>query len=162
MAPSFGVCRMVTPGGYLGRCYGQRKSSEERFVRHLRIVWLIACACSLLGCASQPTYLDQLAAKPMPVGEAQVRSECGWIRSEIARMQSISATAYGQYAMLFQAMARNNIAGLESRAANVGCAAAFSSQPLPTNTVSPIQQCVATCKANTSRTPEQCFDSCNH
>lgn len=130
-------------------------------VTHLRIVGLIACVCSLLGCASQPTYLDQLAAKPMPVGEAQVRSECGWIRSEIARMQSISATASGQYAMVFQAMARNNIAGLESRAANVGCAAAFSNQPLPTSTSNPIQQCVAACKENTSRTAEQCFDSCN-
>ena len=68
----------------------------------------------------------------------------------------------GQYAMVFQAMARNNIAGLESRAANVGCTAAFSSQSLSTNVVSPIQQCVTTCKANTSRTPEQCFDSSNH
>ena len=131
-------------------------------MKHLRIVGLNVFACALLGCASEPTYLDQLSAKPMPTGEAQVRSECGWIRSEIARMQSISATVSGQDAMVFQAMARNNIAGLESRAANVGCIAAFSSQSLPTIVVSPIQQCVATCKANTSRTPEQCFDSCNH
>jgi hypothetical protein len=133
----------------------------------LRKVGLGAVLVSMLaasGCAhgNDQSYVEQLSAMPMPVGEAQVRSECGRIRSEIARMQSISASATGQFALVFQAMARNNIAGLESRAANIGCASAFSSQPVPASSASPIQQCVAACKANTSRTSEQCFDSCNH
>jgi hypothetical protein len=132
--------------------------------RKVGLVAVLASIFAASGCAHvhEESYLEQLAERPLPVGEAQVRSECGWIRSEIARMQSISASASGQFALVFQAMARNNIAGLESRAANVRCASAFSSQPLPASSASPIQQCVAACKANTSRTSEQCFDSCNH
>ncbi len=32
---------------------------------------------------------------------------------------------------------------------------------VPVRTASPIQQCIEACKANTTRTAEQCFDSCN-
>lgn len=32
---------------------------------------------------------------------------------------------------------------------------------VPLRTASPIQQCIEACKANTSRTSEQCFDTCN-
>jgi hypothetical protein len=35
-------------------------------------------------------------------------------------------------------------------------------EPRRTKTRSPIEECMKTCKENTKRTPEQCFDACNH
>ena len=34
--------------------------------------------------------------------------------------------------------------------------------PRKTQTVSSIDACIKACKENTKRTPEQCFDACNH
>ena len=63
---------------------------------------------------------------------------------------------------IYAQQAPRNIASLESRASNINCRAAFSSQP--TSTIikdNSIQQCITACKENTSRTAEMCFDSCN-
>jgi hypothetical protein len=61
-----------------------------------------------------------------------------------------------------EALARDKIAALESRASNLKCGAAFSSTYVIENKQSsPIDDCIKACKENTSRTSEQCFDSCN-
>jgi hypothetical protein len=58
-----------------------------------------------------------------------------------------------------QAKARNNIATLESRAAEVQCTAAFSNAAVssaPVSTKPNFDEC-----KYTDRTKEQCFDTCN-
>lgn len=120
-------------------------------------------AVLLVGCASSPTYEESLASRPMPQNQDSMQAECGWIRSEIARMESVSAASVGsQFALAFQAKARKNVAALEARASNIGCSAAFSSVISPKlESSSPIQQCIDACISNTNRSTEVCFDQCN-
>lgn len=125
----------------------------------------------LVGCAQQPpqpSYEQHLAQIPPPSDEKDRQKKCAYLRSEIARQQNIAmvggAQLQGMYALTIQATARKNIAALEARASDFSCYAAFSNRP-STESVpikSDIEACVETCKANTSRTPEQCFDACNH
>ena len=126
---------------------------------------VILIAALLAGCAQsppQPSYSDHLAQLPVPQTNDERQKACSYIRSEIARMQNIAMVSASQlqpmYAMNIQIGARKNIAALESKAAEFRCTAAFAERQVPTA----IESCVATCKTNTSRTPEQCFDSCNH
>lgn len=116
------------------------------------------------GCASsppQPTYEEQLSRIPAPQNEEQRQRVCTYLRSEIARMQNIAAFGAAQMqpnmALYAQLAARKNIAAIESKASEFKCSAAFAERQAPSG----IEACVATCKANTSRTPEQCFDACN-
>lgn len=123
----------------------------------------------LIGCAQEPTqpprpsYAEQLESIPVPHTQKDRDRECAHLRSEIARMKNIAmagtATLAPMYALNIQIQARNNIAALESKAAQFRCAASFGVQQQPQSN---IESCVETCKANTSRTPEQCFDACNH
>ena len=113
------------------------------------------------GCASQPTYEEQLSRIPAPQSEEQRQRVCTFLRSEIARMQNIAAYGAAQMqsnmALYAQLAARKNIAAIESKASEFKCSAAFAERQAPSG----IEACVATCKANTSRTPDQCFDACN-
>ena len=122
--------------------------------RKLGILIVLISVVLISGCASGPTYQERVAMMPVPQTQEQLAQDCAWIRSEIARMQSLAvASATSQFALAFQAQARNNVASLESRAANIGCHAAFSSQnnqDLPETTS--IQQCINACKENTNRT----------
>jgi hypothetical protein len=89
-----------------------------------------------------------------------------------------------------RALARSKIHLLEMRADDFHCSSVTPDPRLPALTVppwihaappasvpvpvappagatapaaaSPIEACIAACKANTPRTPEQCFDACNH
>ena len=124
-------------------------------------VGITAC---LVGWQSEPqvTYAETLSKIAVPQTDVERQKSCAWIRSEIARMRSISASSTTlmapMFALAMQAQAQSNIAALESRAAEFRCSAAFAERQPPTG----IQACVAACRENTSRTPEQCFDSCNH
>lgn len=118
----------------------------------------------LAGCANsppKPSYEEQLAQLPVPQSEEQRQKVCTYLRSEIARMQNIAAYGATQMqpnmALYAQLAARKNIAAIEAKAAEFRCSAAFAERQAPSG----IEACVATCKANTSRTPEQCFDACN-
>ncbi|KKL58789.1 hypothetical protein LCGC14_2221810 [marine sediment metagenome] len=76
----------------------------------------------IFGCASEPTYIEQLNTRPTPTTAGQLRQECDWINLEIARMQNIAQ--YGattQYALYYQMAARTNIAALRNRSTNIGC-----------------------------------------
>ena len=127
---------------------------------------------SLVGCASnenRQSYASAVLDRPVPTtSEGRIR-ECNWIRSEIARQQSLaqygaSMATSPMMAMAYQAKARNNIAALESRASNVQCQAAFSSvAQSPTqgtkNNLN-FDECFARCQKLTDRTKDQCFDAC--
>ena len=106
-------------------------------------------AVILTGCA-QETPRE-------PIKFANTQDECGYIRSEIARKKYLGEHAQGNMAPVFQQMAIRDVANLETRSANIGCAGAFSGPVATPN----IESCITACKANTGRTPEQCFDSCN-
>ena len=118
----------------------------------------------LVSCAHQPSYVEKLSQRSYPTNQQAIDGECGWIRNEIARMNSVSAMSINsQYALAFQAMGRNNIAALESRAANLKCGAAFSTTHIieKQGSTSSIDECIKACKENTNRTSEECFDDCN-
>jgi hypothetical protein len=121
-----------------------------------------------LGCAtnqSEQSYVDSVLNRPMPANEGQRIQECNWIRSEIARQQGLAG--YGasiatslQMAALYQAVAQRNIAALQSRAANIQCTASFSNAPAVSSKLN-FDQCFSRCQQYTSRTKEECFDTCN-
>ena len=126
----------------------------------------------IAGCATEPTYVESLANRRFPTTPVEVQQECSWIRAEIARQNSLSAASptlasSPTWAVVFQSMAAQNVAALESRAATVGCQAAFTTatstviqQGETETTGQKIQRCIDVCVANTQRTPEQCFDQC--
>lgn len=130
----------------------------------------------ITGCAARhprPSYAEQVAQIPAPTNKADWQHKCAYLRAEIAKQQNIAmlgaAEFQGIYAYLLAADARNNIAALESRASDFNCTAAFSNQPAPVQSSastevvkSKIESCIDACKANTSRTSDECFDACNH
>lgn len=132
----------------------------------------IFLALALSACATQrqePSYAQQVLGRPLPANENDRMRECAWIRSEIARQQGlagygVSLASTPQQAVLYRAIAQQNIAALESRAANVRCYAAFSNAPAPTleraGSVD-FDQCFARCQKYTDRSKDQCFDACN-
>src|SRR5262245_14011551 len=82
----------------------------------------------------KPTVMLSLADHQPSTDEAR-QKECNWIRSEIARHQNIVTTASvlgGSPIQVtaIQVVARDNIAALQSRAANIQCSAAFSNNPV--------------------------------
>jgi hypothetical protein len=113
---------------------------------------------------SGENYASALLSRPMPATDQERAAECNWIRSEMARQQSLAGVGTSiattpLMAAAYQAAARQNIAALESRAANVQCTAAFNSaQPQSGQS---FNQCFSRCQQLTSRTKEQCFDACN-
>jgi len=137
----------------------------------MRVVSIVLGAMSALiiaGCAQKPSqqsesYIDMVYALPAPETQEQRDRACSYLRSEIARMESIAmagnSTLPRMYAINIQVQSRRNIAALEATAAEFRCRAAFGSGTQEPQ--SKIESCVASCKENTSRTPEQCFDACN-
>jgi hypothetical protein len=130
---------------------------------------VIAFIAILAACAHQSSYAEQVADRPMPQTEQERQEECGFLRSEIARQETLGQVG-GTMAttplmtVAVQAKARNNIATLESRAAEVQCTAAFSNVPVssaPVSTKPNFDECFSHCRKYTDRTKEQCFDTCN-
>jgi len=129
---------------------------------------LAIAVVALLGCATNQntqSYADSVLNRPMPANDDQRIQECNWIRSEIARQQGLAG--YGasiatspQMAALYQAAAQRNVAALHSRAANIQCTAAFSNAPAVSSKLN-FDQCFSQCQQYTSRTKEECFDTCN-
>lgn len=127
----------------------------------LSTIFTVAILAGCVNSPPNPSYEEQLAKFPAPQNEEQRQKACTYLRSEIARMQNIASYGAAQMqpnmALYAQLGARNNIAAIEAKAAEFRCSAAFAERVAPSG----IEACVATCKANTSRTPEQCFDACN-
>jgi hypothetical protein len=151
--------------------------------RLLAVTVLLWC-CSGSALAGEESYAERLARRPLPTDEAGRRAECAWIRQEDARLQNLlvafdmqtSSVQPGPYnfTSIYRAQlqmgVRDASAALASRASDVGCTAAFSSAPqaqptpaagaaVPGGAMS-FDDCFQKCKQYTSRTNEQCFDSC--
>jgi len=132
----------------------------------------ILLAVVLAGCATEqqgPSYQEQLNSRPAPRNDEERQQECSYIRSEIARQNGLAGygatiAASPAQASLYRALAQQNIAALESRAANMNCRAAFSpgiTEPREMQAAPKIRECISACKENTQRTSSECFDACN-
>ena len=121
---------------------------SKRSARH--IVGIILIAAALSACAdqnNQQSYAEALQSRPMPDSVESRQQECGWIRGEMARQRSLAQVGGAMatspmMAMAYQAAAGKNLAALETRAANIGCNAAFSSTPQQADS---FDQCFARC-----------------
>ena len=134
-------------------------------------IYILIAGILLVGCANdqqnRPSYYEQVMNRPLPTTQEDQDRECAYLRNEIARQQNIASQGMAMatspmMALAFQSTARNNISALNSRASQVQCNDAFSSQTIiekPQKGYS--EECFNACKKNTSRTNEQCFDACN-
>jgi hypothetical protein len=133
--------------------------------------WLLASIAILAGCAAQRTspYPDVASAlsAPLPQNDQELTRQCDYLRQEIAQQRTIESTAAttlpGTTILSIQEEASQNIAALMAKSAKLGCDAVFNAKSEPTATQeygAHIDTCMAKCKQYTSRTPEQCFDSC--
>jgi hypothetical protein len=95
--------------------------------------WLVLLSTVLPGCAQlQSSYEDRLAQIAPPADDSDRQRKCDWIRSEMARERSIApptSSRTGMYADAGQIQSRHNIAALQSRAGDFGCAASSGNRP---------------------------------
>lgn len=151
-----------------------RQEDRGRMLSRAGVFALSALALSAVsGCQHDqgPSYAESLASRPDPTTPDARRAECDWIRSEISRQENLRQMAGSMgmapiMVLASQTAAQNNVAALESRAADVQCNAAFSKAPEPAQSPIPparqtFNQCFASCQQLTDRTKDQCFDSCN-
>jgi len=136
-------------------------------------LFLVAGAI-LTGCASEPPQQrPALTSRPIPSTLEGRQRECEQIRYDLADVESrasVASQAITNPSMRLYAIAelRQQRAELESRAAQLSCAAAFSSvvrepstrPPQPPPSRLSFDECFARCKDLTERTNEQCFDTC--
>ncbi len=54
-----------------------------------RLIFVAVLCLLATGCASQPSFQEQLAARPIPQTHEQIISECASIRTEIVNQQAI-------------------------------------------------------------------------
>lgn len=121
----------------------------------------VLIALLVTGCAHQTSYRDQIAAMPIPADDDGRNRTCSWLRQEIARQESLSAASQpSQYSVMFQAMARSNIAALEQKASEVPCNAAFGAVRTNPHIEPTIDQCVADCQRITGQDLPACFSTC--
>jgi len=131
----------------------------------------LAVGVLLVACATEPAppqhtegpgYWDLPSSHRMPTSEEERRIECGRIRQEVARLQSAVDAAetflHPEEAAVVRVQVRRSLADLQTRAADVGCGAAYSQSP-PAKGMS-FDDCFKKCKQYTSRTDAECFDSC--
>ena len=119
-------------------------------------------AVAIAGCSSTPpripTEYDVVLARPKPTTPEAQRQECAWIETSLDRQKSLAnyvtaTSTYPAVALAYQDTTQRNMAVLNSRAQAISCQMAGGAQSF--------DQCFARCTQYTSRTKEQCFDSCN-
>ena len=136
-----------------------------------RKAWLLIAIAILAGCAAQQPspYPDaaSLLNAPLPRDQRELARQCLYLRQEIAIQKTKASTAAttqpGTTILIIQNDAERNIAALTQRSNNLGCDNIIDAQSGPTPVEDKgnyIDMCMAKCKQYTSRTPEQCFDSC--
>ena len=134
-------------------------------------VWLLGTAAFLAGCAAQQAgpYRDvsSLLNAPPPQTFEELTQQCTYLRQEIAQQRTIASTDAvvlpGTTILSIQEKASGNIDALTTRSLSIGCNKVFNSQDKPAakqENGNYIDLCMAKCRQYTSRTPEECFDSC--
>jgi hypothetical protein len=129
-----------------------------------RILAALALA-GFVSCASARTYAERIEGIPYPADEADWKKKCRWLHWEAARQQNIASsgvTQPGTFSFETQAIARNNVATLDSRMNAFHCNAGYTSPTQPPSAKSAVESCVEACKAKSPRKPERCLDACSH
>jgi hypothetical protein len=121
-----------------------------------------ALSCFLLalcGCASkqEPSEYDMVLKRAKPATQEALRDECAWIDTSIERQRSLAryvaqTSSYPATALAHQDAAQRNMAVLQSRAQQIGCAAGSGNS---------FDACFTRCRERTQRSSDQCFDACN-
>jgi len=128
---------------------------------------LVACSARQPRLSYASDYANAVATRSMPAGDDQRVQECNWLRNELTRQQGLAVAGFTRgtslhASALSRAETHENIAALESRAANVQCNSALaSSPPTSSGTRLAFDACMFKCLQYTDRTKEQCFDACN-
>lgn len=136
---------------------------------------VVAILLGLSGCdADRATrdYVNNIQSLSAPIDHDGRVEACQGLDAELADQQAREDEAQ-RLAPLFAADARRQfgerIDALNQKKEADDCfqpdAAPVASSivvPAAPSASSPIEQCVAACKANTSRSSAQCFDACNH
>jgi hypothetical protein len=147
------------------------------------VPWALTCLCLVVATPgfAKTEYEEALSQRPMPSSEQERQKECGWIRQEMTRQRNIAAysgkleaqqAAQGNYGqgqlpsndpkvqnMVAQMLVAQHLTSLQTRAANVGCRAAFgATSPSPTGMT--FDQCFEKCKQLTGRSDTECIESC--
>lgn len=126
-----------------------------------RMLVVSSIALAFIGCASEkriPTEYDLVLTRPKPATPDAQQQECAWIETSLQRQKSLASyvaatSTYPTTAVAYQDATQRNMAVLNSRAQQINCQAPAAGAPF--------DQCFARCTQYTSRTKEQCFDSCN-
>jgi hypothetical protein len=84
--------------------------------------------------------------RPLPVADAEKQQECSWLRGEMARQRRLAGSG----------TSTQDLASLETRAAQVGCSAAG----MPDASGGNFETCYAKCRQGTNRSNDVCFDLC--
>jgi len=126
---------------------------------------ITAVSCVVLAlsaCSSPPpripTEYDVVLARPKPTTPEAQRQECSWIETSLERQKTLAnyvtaTSTYPATALAYQDQTQRNVAVLNSRSQAISCQAAAGTGSF--------DACFARCTQYTSRTKEQCFDSCN-
>jgi len=134
-------------------------------------VCLLGALAAVAGCVMQQPSpyrdVESLLNAPPPQTHEELAQQCIFLRQEIAQQHTIASTAPsvspGITILSIQEQAARNIAALKAKSAGLGCDETFSAQGKPAaapKNEDYMDWCMAKCKQYTSRTPEQCFDSC--
>src|SRR5262245_39381897 len=122
------------------------------------VALLLVCLGALAaGCATTekkaPTYAEQVMNRPLPVNETEKQQECAWLRGEMARQRALGG--YGT--------ATQDLATLESRASQAGCAAVRTDAQTgaPATGGGNFDSCFMKCKQFTNKSNDVCFDLCS-
>ena len=142
----------------------------------LALLLTSGAAMMLSACQSTPRQnpYANLVNLPLPTTDAERDQKCANIRAEVARQQSIAQVGSTtqtnpMMVVMIQSNARQNIAYLQARYSQIQCdvvrvaptapAIPAPVQPAPGMT---FDECYSKCRALTSRTDAECFDTCRH
>jgi hypothetical protein len=154
--------KLFRPGVGVHRGLRHGSWDAQQLRRILAAVFVFAGSVSHV---SARTYAEKIERIPYPTDQADWRKKCTWLRWETARQQNIASsgtTQPGTFPYETQAIARNNVATLDSRMSDFHCNAGYVSSAPPPPAKSNIERCIEACVAKTHRTPEKCHDACDH
>lgn len=143
------------------------RTCSRNSLRAYRELPFLLLVLFLFGCATDESaktvsYWDLPTSHLTPANEKELHEECLRIRQEIARQQALPSLIKGSFfdPNVIRAIAAQNIARLENRAAEIGCPGAFSGGVIRHKSDLSFDECFKKCKELTGFTNEQCFEKC--
>ena len=141
--------------------------TEKLFFSILLLLAISGCATT--EPASRENPFSTLHLRPIPNSAVDRDAECISLGQEIVRQTSVAQFAAMNQPPMFalgsRALSQQNIAYIQSRRSQIQCdvVRVMTDQPVKSSNESErmsLEMCVKKCTELTSRTAEQCFDSC--